>query len=126
MVLIVLLAPQIAMARVVRHGSIPQAYWGTWMPSTDACGGSDKSAVTLAAKTYKGPTGSCAVEYVSETPGAEGPIFSAHLRCSSSGAQKQTTSTTDLLMRPDKDGRIALGPGFETLVAYRRCDEKAK
>src|SRR5262245_51946534 len=26
------LAPQAATAHVVRHGSIPEAYWGTWAP----------------------------------------------------------------------------------------------
>ena len=53
------LAPQVVTADVVRHSSVPQTYRGTWAPSAGSCENTDKSAIVLSAKAYKGPEGSC-------------------------------------------------------------------
>ena len=115
---IVLLVPQVAIAHIVRHRSIPQPYQGTWATDAASCA-PEKGAIVLSAKTYVGPSGSCTVVYVDETPGAQGAIFSARLSCSEAagGAKK---SDANLIIRPDKDG-ISLGPTFASLVAYQRC-----
>src|SRR5215813_1536955 len=78
-------APQAATAHVVRHNSVPEAYLGTWAPGE--CGAGDKAAIVLSAKAYAGPSGSCAVDYVSETASEKGSLFSARLLCPSPGAQ---------------------------------------
>src|SRR5262249_5017256 len=57
--------PQAASAHVVRHGSIPETYQGTWAPDPAACN-DQKAIIVLTAKAYTGPSGSCVVDYVSE------------------------------------------------------------
>ena len=49
--LIVAAVPQAETAHVVRHNSVPDAYWGTWAPGE--CSASDKAAIVLAAKTRR-------------------------------------------------------------------------
>jgi hypothetical protein len=63
LVVIAALAPQVATAHVVRHSSIPEAYRGAWAPVETDCK-DDKSVITLSAKAYVGPAGSCMVDYV--------------------------------------------------------------
>jgi hypothetical protein len=73
--LIVAAVPQAASAHVVRHSSVPEVYWGTWAPGEGECGASEKTAIVLSAKAYTGPSGSCAVDYVSETATPSGALF---------------------------------------------------
>ena len=103
------LAPQVATAHVVRHNSIPELYWGTWAPGDGECSAGDKSAIVLAARTYAGPSGSCAVDYVSETPGPDGAIYSARLMCPSPGAKAKKT-VVNLIFRSDGADRVSFGP----------------
>src|SRR5262249_18354179 len=118
---IVVLAPQLADARIVRHSSIPQAYWGTWMPA-GTCTSADKApAIVLAAKSYRSAAVTCDVEYVSETPGARAPIFSAHLLCADTDAPGRKKSVTDVIIRSDEGDQISLGSAFESLTGYQRC-----
>jgi hypothetical protein len=113
-----------AAAHVVRHGSVPEAYRGTWAPTSATCKDADKAAIVLSAKTYVGPAGSCVVDYVSETAGPKGPIFSARLQCSGPAGQAQKKTIVNLVIRPDEVDRISVGPGFESLKAYQRCSAK--
>jgi hypothetical protein len=115
---VVAVAPQVARAHVVRHNSVPEAYWGTWSPGA-ACSADDKSAIVLAAKTYVGPAGNCSVDYVSETATPKGSTYSARLLCPGTGARKKTVA--NLIFRSDADGGISAGPTFESLKAHRRC-----
>ena len=114
------LAPQITNAHVVRHNSIPEAYWGTWSPGEGACGDGDKSAIVLSAKAYVGPAGSCAVDYVSETPSPNGATYSVRLLCPGAGAPAKKT-VVNLIFRSDGSGGIAAGASFTALKAHRRC-----
>ena len=119
------LAPQIANAHVVRHNSIPEAYWGTWSPGEGGCGDGDKAAIVLSAKAYVGPAGSCAVDYVSETPSQDGAMYSARLLCPGTGA-KAKKSVVNLIFRSDGSGGISAGPTFAGLKAHRRCPATAQ
>ena len=117
--LIAALSSQVADAREIRRDAIPEALRGTWATSTDACKGGDQSSIVLAAKSYAGPAGSCAIDYVTEIPGPGGATYSARMRCS--GAAQATTTIANLIIRPGDDGQISLGPTFESLAAHRRC-----
>jgi hypothetical protein len=118
--LIVAAAPQLASAHVVRHNSVPEAYLGTWAPGEGECGAGDKAAIVLSAKTYAGPSGSCAVDYVSETPSEKGALFSVRLLCPSPRGQAKKT-VVNLLFRSDGADQVSFGPSFAGLKAYRRC-----
>ena len=119
--LIVVLAPHVAAAHVVRHSSIPQAYWGTWTAGAGTCGDAKKAAIVLSAKAYVSPMASCTVDYVSETAGAQGPIYSARLQCSDATGGTQRKSVANLIIRPDSVDRISVGSNFDSLTAYERC-----
>src|SRR5262249_27524122 len=112
------IVPQLASAHVVRHNSVPEAYRGTWAPGE--CGASDKAAIVLAAKTYAGPSGSCAVDYVSETASEKGSLFSVRLLCPSPSGQAKKT-VVNLLFRSDGADQVSFGPSYAGLKAYRRC-----
>jgi hypothetical protein len=119
--LIAALTPSIANAHVVRHSSIPQAYWGTWTTSSTTCSDAGKPAVVLAAKTYVSPAGNCTVESVSETPSEHGPTYSARLQCLAPAGGAQKKSVSNLIIRPDGADRISVGLGFDSLTPYQRC-----
>src|SRR5262249_17970128 len=113
-------APQAASAHVVRHNSVPESYRGTWAPGEGECGASDKAAIVLAAKTYTGPSGSCAVDYVSETASEKGSLFSVRLLCPSPAGQAKKP-VVNLLFRSDGADQVSFGPSYAGLKAYRRC-----
>ena len=116
------LAPQAASAHVVRHNSVPEVYWGTWAPGE--CGAGNKSVIVLSAKGYVGPSGSCSLDYVSETASPEGALFSARLLCPAPGAQAKKT-VVNLMFRSDAANQASFGPTFAGLRAYRRCPAAA-
>jgi hypothetical protein len=116
------LAPQAAAARVKVVGSIPDTYWGTWVPSVASCKDGDTEAIVLSAKAYTGPLGKCDVAEVSETPSPKGPNYSARLQCADpKQAQKKTPA--NLIIRSGEANQISVGPGFDSLTAYQRCSE---
>jgi hypothetical protein len=121
---IVSIAPQSATAHVVRHNSVPEAYRGTWAPGEGECGASEKTAIVLSAKAYAGPSGSCAIDYVSETATPKGALFSARLLCPTPGAATKKT-IVNLMFRSDGTDQVSFGPGFTSLKAYRRCSTAA-
>lgn len=117
--LIAALSTQLVDAREIRRDAVPEAFWGTWTSSTGACKDADKSRVVLSAKSYAGPAGSCDIDFVMETPGGDGAVYSARMHCS--GSQPQTGTVAYLIIRPGTDGRISLGPTFEALAPHSRC-----
>jgi hypothetical protein len=122
LMLIAALSVQAATARELRRDTMPENFWGTWAPRTDACKEKDPAAILLSAKAYAGPAGSCAIDYVTEIPGRGGiPIYSARMRCPGSGAQAKKQTIANLIIRPEEGGQISAGPTFEKLVAHRRC-----
>ena len=114
------LAPQTADAHVVRHNSVPESYWGTWMPGDGACKDGDKAAIVLSAKAYAGPSGSCILDYLSETPSPKGALFSARLLCPGPSAQAKKT-VVNLVFRSNGTDQVSFGPTFAGLKSYRRC-----
>lgn len=127
LLLAILLSSQVVDAREIRRDDIPEALRGAWATTTDGCkdGGKDgskdgnNSPIVLSARSYAGPAGSCDVDYVMETPGRGGAIYSARMHCQR--AQQQTKTIANLIMRQDDGGQISLGPTFESLAAHRRC-----
>lgn len=123
------LASQDVSAREIRHDAVPDIFWGTWAPGDDACADKDrdkdKPAIVLSAKSYAGRAGRCVVDYVTEIPGRDHPIFSARMHCADKrGAQAKTIA--NLIIRPDDSDQISAGATFESLVTYRRCPAQAR
>jgi len=119
--LVAALAPQAVAAKIVRHNEMPQAYRGTWAPAAASCTDGDKSAIVLAAKTYAGPAGNCAIEYVTETAAPNGTIYSARMQCSAAAAPAAKKSIANLIIRADNGGQVSLGATFAKLAPYQRC-----
>src|SRR5262245_46025333 len=104
----------------VRHPSVPERLWGSWSASSDGCGAGDKSVIVLAAKSYDSAGAKCAVDWVNETAGPRGPIYSAHVRCPGQSPQQ----ATNVIIRPDDAQQISVGPNFGSLKPYRKCAAK--
>jgi hypothetical protein len=119
--LIAALSLQVAAAREIRRETMPEAFWGTWSPNGDACKDGDTSAIALSAKAYAGPSGNCAIDYVTEIPGRDGAIYSARMSCAGSDAPAQKKAIANLIIRADNAEQISVGPSFEGLVVHRRC-----
>ena len=103
------LAPQVAAPYGVRLSAIPEAYWGTWVPTAEICKDADKSAIVLSAKAYVASAVSCTVDYVAETPSPKGPIYSARLQCSNAAGQA-SKKAVNLIIRPNDTNQISVGP----------------
>jgi hypothetical protein len=103
----------VAIADVVRHSSIPERYWGTWV-------GAEESVIVLSAKSYVSREANCNVAWVSITAGARGSIYSAHLLCTGPAGRAGTRMTSNLIIRPDNTDQIAVGPDFKSLRVFRR------
>src|SRR5512133_864467 len=84
-VLVSALLPSAALADSVRHLSVPERFWGTWAPDAGGCR-DHKAIFVVSAKGYVSSQTSCTVQWVTETAGAGGPIYSAHMRCSNPDA----------------------------------------
>jgi hypothetical protein len=110
----------IAVADIVRHGSIPHAYIGSWAPSATSCAPRSGSVVVLSAKRYVGAERKCSVRAVYETAGPHGPIYSARMQCSGpAGASRK--SVRNLIIVPAGTGQLSLGSDFDNLKSYQRC-----
>jgi hypothetical protein len=112
--LLVIFMSNVAMADVVRHSSLPDSYSGDWTTT-----GPNQIVIDLSARTYADTEANCVVNWVSETPGASGPIYAAHLQCSRRSDQKGFP--VDLIMWPKSSDEIAVGPGFGRLKIFHRC-----
>ena len=122
---ITFLIPQVASAQLVRHNSIPEAYWGTWAPADANCQDANKPTIALSEHAYESSTTSCVVKYVRGTPGPKGPTCSARLQCADRGAQAQTETIANLIIRPSDPDRIFMGAEFASLKLYQRCAKAA-
>lgn len=115
--LISMLISDVATADVVRHGSIPERYWGTWV-------GSEESVIVLSANSYVSQHENCSVKWVSQTAGARGSIYSAHLHCFSPAGRAETRVTSDLIIVPENIDQIAVGPDFKNLRLFHRLSSR--
>jgi len=108
-----------SLADTVRHLTVPERFWGTWAPSADLCSDS-KSTFVVSAKGYVTSQASCAIQWVTETAGADGSIYSAHMRCSNPAAPQETTEMNRIIVTNDR-GQLSAGPDFNDLKSYRLC-----
>jgi hypothetical protein len=108
-----------ALADSVRHLSVPERLWGKWAPSAELCG-DNKSTIAVSSQGYATSQESCAVQWVTETAGRDGPIYSAHMRCTPPDAPAQATVLNRIIM-PKGDGQVAAGPDFSDLKDFQRC-----
>jgi hypothetical protein len=111
-----------ALADSVRHLSVPERLWGTWAPSADLCS-DNKSTFVVSAKGYVTSQANCAIQWVTETAGADGPIYSAHMRCASRAEPQETTEVNEIIVSNDR-GQLSAGPDFKDLKSYRLCPTK--
>jgi hypothetical protein len=118
-VLLSALLPSGSLADSVRHLSVPERFWGTWAPDVDLCG-DHKAIFVVSAKGYVTSQASCTVQWVTETAGAGGSIYSAHMRCSNPDAPDQITEMNRVIV-PNDRGELSAGADFGQLKSYRRC-----
>jgi hypothetical protein len=104
----------------VRHTTIPESFWGRWAPGTEVCKNADKSVIVLSATTYVSSEANCTVDWVAETAGARGPIYSARIQCSNRAGKAQRT-ISDLIILPRDANQISVGSEFGSLKIYQRC-----
>jgi len=114
-----LLVPTVATADVVRHGSLPKAYWGTWLGTAEPA--TESSVIVLSAKSYVSGKANCSVDWVSQTAGARGSIYSAHLQCTGLATKENEKAAENLIIRPNSIDRIDVGSKYANLKPYRRC-----
>jgi hypothetical protein len=108
-----------SLADSVRHLSVPERFWGTWAPNAELCR-DKKSTIAVSSQGYETSQESCAVQWVTETAGRSGPIYSAHLRCTMAATPDQKTELNRLII-PEENGQVSAGPDFNDLKTYARC-----
>ena len=116
-----LLIGQTATADVVRRAIIPASLWGTWALNLDDCNNAD-NVIVLSAKGRDSSEVKCTVDWVSETPGARGSIFSAHLHCRRT-ANGSDNTIDNVIFVPTDANQASVGPDFSSLKSYQRCPE---
>jgi hypothetical protein len=109
-----------SLADSVRHLSVPERFWGIWAPSADHCR-DDKSIITVTSKGYTSAQSNCVIQWVTETAGHEGPIYSAHMRCTRPDAPQQEPEEVNRLIIAKGDDQVSAGPGFGELSSLQRC-----
>ena len=114
-----LLIGQTATADVVRHAAIPASLWGTWALNLDDCNNAD-NVIVLSAKGRDSSEVKCTVDWVSETPGARGSIFSARLYCRRT-ANGSDNTIANVILVPTDANQVSVGPDFNSLKSYQRC-----
>ena len=120
-VLLVALLGSPALAGDVRHLTIPKAVRGTWASKPDLCAAKDDSLIYIKEGGATGPEANCSVEYVVETAGASGPIYSAHLYCTEKDTPAMSSSKAFIIIPRDGGSSISVGPDFDDLKTYSQC-----
>ena len=114
-----LLAASSTQAGDVRHPTIPKDAWGTWALNTDLCATNDKSNIIIKEGGGSGPEQNCAVEYVVETAGANGPNYSAHMWCTDKNDPTKKADRAFLII--PRGDTMRIGTSFDDLKTYNRC-----
>ena len=105
---------------LVRHPEAPTALQGIWTPFGEACDTSNQSRFSVSPKVYATSQFECHIDWVTETAGAEGPAYAAHLRCSN-GKEPTQSKPSNILMVPKGKQEMLAGAGFGSLKNYQRC-----
>ena len=79
-----------------------------------------KSIIVVSEKGYVTPEASCEIQWLTETAGGSGPIYSAHMRCTSLAAPDEKTELNRIIL-PKEGGQLSAGPDFQNLTHYQRC-----
>ena len=74
----------------------------------------DKSIIIVSAKGYVTAQASCKVQWVVATAGAGGPIYSAHMRCSSPSTPERKMELNRIIVPIDND-QLSTGVDFKDL-----------
>ncbi len=101
-----------SLADTVRHLQVPERFWGTWARSPDLCR-DKKSIIVVSDKGYVTPEASCEIQWLTETAGGSGPIYSAHMRCTSLTAPDEKTELNRIIL-PKEGGQLSAGPDFHS------------
>ena len=109
----------VANADIVRSGSFPERYTGTWV--ADAGAAPDNPVIVLSAKMYFSSQAACSVVWVSQTASARGSLYAAHLQCLKPAEGGRNKTVANLIIWPETVNRIAVGPEFTSLKIYHRC-----
>jgi len=118
-----MLLTEIAIAgAVVRHGSIPNSYIGSW--TRESCRAGSKAIIKLSPTRYVSSGTKCIVRGVYETVGAHGSIYSARMQCSRAGRSRGTSA--NLVIEPGGGDRVLMGSDFSNLKSYRRCQSNKR
>jgi hypothetical protein len=112
---LMIMAP-LALADVKRHEFMPDALHGSWA-GAGGCGKPDNT-IAITDKTYAIGQTRCTVDWVSETAGETGPIFSARLQCTASGDAAPKTQSR--ILWPKSAGHLSIGSSFDDLQDYAR------
>ena len=96
---------------------IPERYRGSWAPDASGCN-EPAQRVVLSAKAYTGPKTNCRIISVSETPGQNGPNYSARLECTPKGE-------SNLIIQPQGKDTVLSGHDMQNLKTYQRCNSTA-
>jgi len=113
------LLPSASLADTVRHQSAPERLWGTWAPNAELCD-DDKSVFVVSAKEYTTSQTKCSIQWVTETAGSAGPIYSAHMRCANPAPPNELTEVNRVFVSNDSE-ELSAGPAFNQLKSHRRC-----
>ena len=120
-----MLLTEVALAgAVVRRGSIPNSYIGSWTRGADSCGAGRKAIIKLSATRYVSSGMKCIVRGVYETAGVNGSIYSARMQCSRAGRSRGTSA--NLIIEPGGGDRVLMGSDFSNLKSYRRCQSNKR
>ncbi|ACL60529.1 hypothetical protein [Methylobacterium nodulans] len=114
-----LVVPHTASADIKRHKAVPETFWGQWVLADQSCIKNDQPALSITASAYTRADSRCTIDWVDETAGRAGPIYSAHMRCST-GEQPQP-SIANLILVSRENNVVSLGPDFKSLQSYQRC-----
>jgi hypothetical protein len=113
---------QVAAADEIRHTTFPSSLTGSWAQSADLCTKNDKSNFAITPSSYTGPDGSCAVEIIVETAGAEGPNYSVRGSCKAT--PQDQPHVVNVIMRMRGTTGMLAGSSFEDLKPYQHCPAK--
>ena len=62
----------------------------------------------------------CTAQWLTETAAADGPIYSAHMRCSLPSASEHETESNRIIVLKGI-GQLSVGANFSDLKSYQRC-----
>ncbi len=84
--------------------TFPAALQGTWAQTPDQCGKDDKSNVVIQSAEYDDGAGTCAVQWIVETPGSVGANYNVRALCTSADDPSKSAAV-NIIIRPEAGGR---------------------